>query len=93
MKAIWNETIVAESHETIVVEGNHYFPEDSINKQFFSASNHSSKCPWKGTANYYDLKVEGKTHENAAWQYQEPKTAANNIKGYVAFWKDVNIEA
>lgn len=91
MKAIWNDTIVAESNDTIVVEGNHYFPPESIKKEYFSDSNYSTSCPWKGKAAYYNLEVEGKTNESAAWYYPQPKEKAANIKDYVAFWKEVKV--
>lgn len=89
MKATWNGAILAESDDTVVVEGNHYFPDDSLQKQFFQPSDHTSMCPWKGTANYYSVEVGGKLNENAAWYYAEPKEAAANIRGRVAFWKGV----
>ena len=92
MKAVWNGKVIAESEHTEVVEGNHYFPEDSIQKEFFKASNHQSVCPWKGTASYYSLEVDGETNQNAVWYYPEPKEKASQIKNYVAFWKGVEIE-
>ncbi len=92
MKAVWNGKVIAESEHTEVVEGNHYFPEDSIQKEFFKASNHQSVCPWKGTASYYSLEVDGETNQNAAWYYPEPKEKASQIKNYVAFWKGVEIK-
>lgn len=91
MKAIWNDQILAESDHTVVVEGNHYFPSDSINKEFFEASDHQSDCPWKGTAHYYDIVVNGERNKNAAWFYPETKDAANNIKGRIAFWHGVEV--
>ncbi len=91
MKAIWNGTVLAESDDTVVVEGNHYFPSDSLLKQFFQPSDHTSHCPWKGTANYYSLKIDGKRNENAAWYYAEPLEAAAEIQGRVAFWKGVKV--
>lgn len=91
MKAIWNGKTIAESGDTIVVENNHYFPEDSIEKSFFSKSDNVTRCPWKGIASYYDLKVDGETNENAAWYYAEPLEAAAEIKNRVAFWKGVEI--
>ena len=91
MKATWNGAIVAESDDTVVVEGNHYFPEDALQKQFFKPSGHTSMCPWKGTANYYSLEVDGQLNENAAWYYAEPKEAATNIRGRIAFWKGVAV--
>ena len=92
-KATWNGAILAESEQTEVVEGNHYFPVDSLNREYFSDSDHHSSCPWKGTASYYNVVVEGETNQNAAWYYPEPKSAAENIKGYVAFWKGIQVEA
>jgi uncharacterized protein (DUF427 family) len=90
-KASWNGQLIAESDATIVVEGNHYFPEDSIRKEFFKPSDSTSVCPWKGTANYYSVEVDGKSNEDAAWYYAEPKEQSQNIKGYVAFWKGVEV--
>ncbi len=92
MKAIWKGTVLAESGETIVVEGNHYFPPDSINQDYFRASEARSTCPWKGLASYYDIVVGDDANPGAAWYYPEPKEAASQIKGYVAFWKGVVIE-
>ena len=91
MKAIWNGHIVAESDETIVIEGNHYFPSSSINKDYFSESNTNSFCPWKGTASYYSLDVEGKKNNDAAWYYPEASDLARKIEGMVAFWKGVEV--
>lgn len=91
MKAIWNNTILAESEDTVVVEGNHYFPASSINKEFFMASETHSVCPWKGQASYYTLSVNGKENADAAWFYPETSELAKNIKGYVAFWKGVEV--
>lgn len=91
MKAVWNETVIAESNETVVEEGNHYFPSDALNKDFFEQSDHTSVCGWKGTANYFTLTVNGKVNKNAAWYYPSPKTAADHIKGKVAFWKGVKV--
>jgi uncharacterized protein (DUF427 family) len=91
MKAIWNGAVLAESNETINVEGNHYFPGDSINKDFFKESATQSTCPWKGLASYYSLEVEGKRNEDAAWYYPNPKDAAKQIQGYVAFWRGVEV--
>jgi uncharacterized protein (DUF427 family) len=93
MKATWNGTVIAESNNTVVVEGNHYFPPDSLKQEFFSESKHTSVCGWKGTANYLNVVVNGKTNENACWIYKTPKAAAENIKGYYAFWKGVNVAA
>ncbi len=88
-KAIWNGKVIAESSDTIVVEGNHYFPPDSIYKEYFKESHMHSTCQWKGEASYFDIVVDGKENRNAAWYYPEPKEAAKNITGYVAFWNGV----
>lgn len=93
MKAIWNDKIIAESDNTEVVEGNHYFPMDSVKKEYLKESDTTSVCPWKGTASYYTLEVAGKTNKDAAWYYPEPKEAAKQIKNHVAFWKEVTVEA
>ncbi len=91
MKAIWNGTVLAESDQTEVVEGNHYFPPEAIKREFFTPSETHSVCPWKGTASYYTVAVDGKQNADAAWYYPEPKDAAKQIKGYVAFWKGVTV--
>ena len=91
MKAIGNNEILAESEDTIVVEGNHYFPADSINTEFFQPSEKHTVYPWKGTASYYDVAVRGETNGAAVWFYPEPKDAAKEIKNYVAFWKGVEV--
>lgn len=91
MKAIWNGAVLAESDDTIVVENNHYFPIESISREFFSPSSHTSRCPWKGTASYYSIEVGGQRNENAAWYYPEPLAAAAEIRGHVAFWKGVAV--
>jgi uncharacterized protein (DUF427 family) len=91
MKAIWNNTTIAESDSTVVIDGNHYFPLASIHQQFFQASTHTSTCGWKGLANYYTINVDGKENENAAWVYKTPKEAASEIEGYVAFWQGVKV--
>lgn len=88
MKATWNGTTIAESNDTVVVEGNHYFPADSVTAEL-TKSSHTSVCPWKGTASYYDITVDGKTNAQAAWFYPEPKDAAKEITGRLAFWKGV----
>ena len=90
--ATWNGQVVAQSDETIVVEGNHYFPPSSVDSRFLADSATSTVCPWKGTASYYDLVVDGETNAAAAWYYRDPKPAASDIKGYVAFWKGVSVE-
>lgn len=91
MKAIWNNRVLAESNDTKVVEGNHYFPESSIKKDYFKSSGTHSTCPCKGEASYYSLDVDGKSNPDAAWYYPEPKDAAKEIKNHVAFWKGVTV--
>jgi uncharacterized protein (DUF427 family) len=91
MKATWNEVVLAESPATIVVEGNHYFPSDSINAEYFEQSDTHTVCGWKGTASYYDIVVDGETNKDAAWFYPDSKPEAKNIEGYVAFWKGVKV--
>lgn len=91
MKAIWNGETIAESDDTIVIEGNHYFPADSIKKEYFQDSSTNTVCPWKGTASYYTLNVDGKENKDAAWYYPEPKEMAKGIKERVAFWKGVEV--
>lgn len=91
MKAEWNGAVLAQSDETVVVEGNHYFPPESLNMELFAPSTHTTVCHWKGTAGYYHVTVDGRTNENAAWFYADPKSAAENIKGYVAFWRGVTV--
>ena len=91
MKAIWGNEILASSNETIVVEGNHYFPPASVNMQFFKNSGKHTVCSWKGTASYYEIEVNGQSNQEAAWYYPEPKSDASNIAGYVAFWKGVQV--
>lgn len=92
-KAIWNGQVLAESDRTEVVENNHYFPPNSIKQEYFKASSTHTSCPWKGMASYYTVVVDGKENPDAAWYYPETKEKANNIKGYIAFWKGVKIEA
>lgn len=91
-RAIWNGTVIAESDNTERVEGNHYFPPDSVKQEYLKASDHHTVCGWKGQASYYSLEVNGERSENAAWYYPEPKDAADNIKGYVAFYGSVTVE-
>lgn len=91
MKAIWNGEIIAESDDTVVVEGNHYFPQQAVRRDLLAASDHTSFCPWKGTANYYSLQVGGDTNTDAAWYYAEPKDAASEIRGRIAFWRGVEV--
>ncbi len=93
MKAIWNGATLAESDKTVVIEGNHYFPADALNKEFFRASETHTVCPWKGTASYYDVVAGGETNKDAAWFYPTPKTEAKEIENYVAFWKGVEVVA
>src|SRR6266581_9351253 len=90
-KAMWEGKVVAESEETVEIEGNQYFPAESIKREYFQPSSHHTVCPWKGTASYYDLEVDGKRNANAAWYYSDPKQAAAEIKGYIAFWKGVQV--
>lgn len=92
MKAIWNNTVIAESDDTVVIENNHYFPAESIKKEFFKASETHSTCPWKGVASYYTLEVDGKENTDAAWYYPEVSELAKGIKDKVAFWRGVQIE-
>ena len=91
-KATLNGTVVAESNETEVVEGNHYFPPNSIKKEYFKTSETTSVCPWKGTASYYHVEVDGARSDDAAWYYPTAKDAAKQIEGFVAFWRDVVVE-
>ena len=91
MKAIWNDTVVAQSDDTIVVEGNHYFPPDAVVAEHFQRSDTESHCPWKGTASYYNVVVGDHVNADAAWYYPAPKEAAANIAGYVAFWRGVTV--
>lgn len=92
MKAIWNGAVIAESDATVVVEGNHYFPHDTINKDYFRDSATHTTCGWKGVASYYDIVVDGNTNKDAAWYYPTTKAEAKNIENYVAFWKGVKVE-
>jgi uncharacterized protein (DUF427 family) len=92
MKAIWRGEVIAESDDTVVVEGNHYFPADSIKREHFKESETHTVCPWKGTASYYDVVVGGDVNRDAAWFYPEPKDAAKEIKDRVAFWRGVKVE-
>ncbi|WP_347374808.1 DUF427 domain-containing protein [Aequorivita sp. Q41] len=91
MKAIWNDQIIAESDKTIQIEGNHYFPKDSIKQAFFKASETHTSCPWKGQASYYTLVVAGKENKDAAWFYETPSALAKGIKDHIAFWKGVKV--
>ncbi len=92
-KAVWNGTVLAESDRTEVVEGNLYFPIDSINKEYFKESSTHTTCPWKGLASYYSVEVDGQVNKDAAWYYPSAKEKAKNIEGYVAFWKGVKVES
>jgi uncharacterized protein (DUF427 family) len=92
-KAVWNDAVLARSERTEIVEGNHYFPSGSINRQYFKQSPTHTTCPWKGEAHYYDVVVSGQVNKDAAWYYPSPKDAAKNIKDHVAFWKGVQIES
>ena len=91
MKAIWNNTVIAESDDTLVVENNHYFPADSIKQEYFKDSNTHTTCPWKGLASYYTLEVDGQVNEDAAWYYPKTSELARQIEGRVAFWKGVEV--
>ncbi len=91
-RALWNGAVLAESDRTVLVEGNHYFPPDAIRREHLRDSATHTVCGWKGTASYYDVEVGGQVNKDAAWYYPEPKSAAANIKGYVAFWKGVRVE-
>lgn len=91
MKAFWNGELIAESEDTVVIEGNHYFPADSIHQQYFKESSTHTVCPWKGTASYFSLEVNGKENKDAAWYYPEVSEMAKGIKGRIAFWKGVEV--
>ena len=91
MKAIWKNTVLAESDQTRVVESNHYFPPDSIKREYFKKSESHTSCPWKGEASYYHIEVQGETNKDAAWYYPSPKEAASEIKDHVAFWNGVQV--
>jgi uncharacterized protein (DUF427 family) len=91
MKATWNNTVIAESDDTVLVEGNHYFPESSLNKAFTTFSNSKTSCAWKGQASYYTLLVNGETNPDAVWYYADPKPEAEMVRGRVAFWKGVKV--
>ena len=92
-KASWKNTIIAQSDATVVVEGNHYFPRESLVEACFSESDHTTRCGWKGTASYFNVVVDGAVNRDAAWYYPTPKAAAQEIAGYVAFWKGVVVES
>jgi uncharacterized protein (DUF427 family) len=91
MKATWKGVVLAESDDTVVVEGNQYFPPESVNREYFRESETRTVCPWKGTASYYDVVVNGEVNRDAAWYYPQPKDAARQIKDHVAFWRGVKV--
>ncbi|MGD9646482.1 MAG: DUF427 domain-containing protein [Pirellulales bacterium] len=91
MKAIWHDKVIADSDQTVVVEGNHYFPAESVNREYLRASETTTVCGWKGTARYYDLVVDEATNPDAAWYYPTPEPAAREIEGRIAFWKGVQV--
>ncbi len=91
-RAIWNGTVIAESDDTVVVEGNHYFPKDAVRQEHLTESTNTSVCPWKGTASYYTVTAGGETNKDAAWYYPAPKEAAAEIRDHVAFWRGVTVE-
>ncbi len=91
MKALWNNQVIADSDQTIVIENNHYFPKNSVKAEFLRPSDIHTTCPWKGLASYYTIEVDGQQNKDAAWYYPEPKEAAAQIKNYVAFWKGVKV--
>ena len=91
MQAVWNDTVIAESENTVVVDGNHYFPPDAIHSEFFKPSATTSVCPWKGTASYFTVSVDGEENADSAWYYPATSHAAKEIEGYVAFWRGVEI--
>lgn len=93
MQAIWNGEVIAESDDTVVVEGNHYFPSGSVHKQYLTPSKTTTTCPWKGRANYYSITVNGNTNRDAAWYYPDPAPAARKIAGRIAFWRGVKVVA
>ena len=91
-KALWNGVVIAESDTTEIIEGNHYFPPDSIHRQYFRESEHHTACGWKGSASYYDVVVGDESNTNAAWYYPTPKQAVEKIRDHVAFWKGVEVQ-
>ena len=93
MKAVWHGRVIAQSEDTVLVEGNHYFPETTLNRDLVTFSNHKTMCPWKGQANYYSLVVDGNLNPDAVWYYADPKPEAEAVRGRVAFWKGVKVEA
>lgn len=91
-KAVWSDVVIAESDDTVIVEGNHYFPREAIDEAYFAESDHHTVCSWKGTASYLDVIVDGEVNRNAAWYYPDTKPEAKNIEGRVAFWRGVRVE-
>ena len=91
MKAIFNNVVIAQSEHTVLIEGNYYFPVESVNTDYLTETNHHSTCAWKGQASYYTVNVDDSNSENAAWCYKNPKDAAQEIKNYIAFWKNVSV--
>jgi uncharacterized protein (DUF427 family) len=91
VKAVWKNVILAESSETVVVEGTHYFPPGSVKREYLRESHTHTACPWKGVASYYNIDVDGEVNRDAAWYYPEPSAAAQKIRGHVAFWKGVEV--
>ena len=92
VKAVWKDKVLAESDDTVFIEGNHYFPPEDVHKEYLVESDYRTKCPWKGLAHYYHIQVGGDKNENAAWSYLEPKEKARFLKGYIAFWKNVQVD-
>ena len=92
MKAVWEGEVIAESENAVVVEGNHYFPPESVRKDYLKPSSTTTVCPWKGTASYYTVVIEGKENQDAAWYYPDPKEAAAEIKNHVAFWRGIKVQ-
>jgi uncharacterized protein (DUF427 family) len=90
-KAVWNNTVIAESDAFETVDGNIYFPADALRQEYFKASDKKSSCPWKGVASYYSITVDGEENADAAWYYPDPKAAAENIRGHIAFWRGVEV--
>ena len=92
-RAIWNDQVIAESEQTVKVEGNHYFPPETVKQEYLRPSQRKTTCPWKGVASYYDIEVDGKVNGSAAWYYPQPSDAASQIKDHVAFWQGVKVES
>ena len=92
VQAIWKGAVLADSDQTVMVEGNHYFPPESLNKELFKENDRHTVCPWKGLASYYDVEVDGQVNRGAAWYYPEPSKAAQHIQNYVAFWNGVQVQ-